>query len=158
MYLACVWTRNLDESAGVNGSHAVFITYVVSFTICYGIYALSGILVARHSSSKDFNFFFQVNTPAVKTQRKHTEAVTPQRRDARIPINIPMRQLAMDIDSESQSILKITPVSIDQASVSHKQANNLELVQALNAAAQLRRDSAAADERIAQLYECLAQQ
>jgi len=28
----------------------------------------------------------------------------------------------------------------------------------LNAAAQLRRDSAAADERIAQLYECLAQQ
>jgi len=64
----------------------------------------------------------------------------------------------MDIDSESQSILKITPVSIDQASVSHKQANNLELVQALNAAAQLRRDSAAADERIAQLYECLAQQ
>jgi hypothetical protein len=114
-------------------------------------------VVARHSSSKDFNFFFQVDTPAVKTQRKYTEAATPQGRDARIPINIPTTQLEMDIHSESQSILKITPVSIDQASVSREQANHLELVQALNAAAQLRRDSAAADERIAQLYERLAQ-
>jgi hypothetical protein len=46
IYLAYVWTRNLDTAAGTIGSRAVFITYVASLIVCYGIYELSGLVVA----------------------------------------------------------------------------------------------------------------
>ncbi|PMD49297.1 uncharacterized protein K444DRAFT_502184, partial [Hyaloscypha bicolor E] len=52
-YLAYVWTRHLDTTASTNDSRAIFITYVVSLTVCYGIYELSGLVLVRRSYSTE---------------------------------------------------------------------------------------------------------
>jgi len=151
VYLGYVWTRNLDELAGVNGSRTVFITYLVSLTLCYGIYALSGIVVARYSYSKEFDLVFKVNLPSARKPRG-IDAVTPE-----APINVQMVELVPPRTSESQSRPQRTQDIVEQSTLPRENESHLELIQALQEAAQLRRDSAAADKRIAQLYERLAQ-
>jgi hypothetical protein len=47
VYLGFIWTQNPDRTAGVNSSRAVFITYIVGLTVCYGVYALSSTVVAN---------------------------------------------------------------------------------------------------------------
>jgi hypothetical protein len=49
VYLAFTWTRSLDKDAGIPGSRAVFITYIVGLVFCYGVYGLSGAVVANES-------------------------------------------------------------------------------------------------------------
>jgi hypothetical protein len=41
--------RTLDEDSGIHGSRAVFITYIVGLVFCYGVYALSSVVVASES-------------------------------------------------------------------------------------------------------------
>jgi hypothetical protein len=150
VYLGYVWTRNLDGSAGVNSSRAVFITYVVSLTLCYGIYALSGLVVARQSY-KNFEFWH----PLLGERRGETAS---QGHNQRLSENSPMERLPPGMASETQSIQQRARGRDGQASLSARNATQVELIKALQEAAKLRRDSAAADERIAQLYEHLSQQ
>jgi hypothetical protein len=69
-YLAYVWTRHLDTTAGTNDSLAIFITYVASLTACYGIYELSGLELVRRSHTTEK----LVNPPLMPLrQRKRDE-------------------------------------------------------------------------------------
>jgi hypothetical protein len=113
-YLAYVWTRHLDTTAGINDSRAIFITYVASLTACYGIYELSGLVLVRRSYTTER----LVNQPTSARARGST----------------------------------------DGAGMSRECTVKDELIQQLHIAAQLRRESAASDERIAELLERLGQQ
>lgn len=138
IYLAYVWTRNLDTAAGAIGSRAVFLTYIVSLTVCYGIYELSGLVVA----GQDY------------TSKTHMP-----RRENMGPGDMPMRQLRPDEERpESPPAPAEARGFTGPAGKSRALTTQDELVEALKTAAQKRRESAAADERIAELYERLSQQ
>jgi hypothetical protein len=117
-YLAYLWTRHLDTIAGTKESRAIFITYVVSHTACYGIYELSGLALVRRSC----------------TSKKLDEKSSNFR---------PTSARACG--------------STDGAGMSREHTVKDELIQELHIAAQLRRESAASDERIAELLERLGQ-
>lgn len=38
VYIGSVWKRKLDNDAGVHSSKAIFIVYLVSVALCYGVY------------------------------------------------------------------------------------------------------------------------
>jgi hypothetical protein len=126
-YLAYVWTRHLDTTASTNDSRAIFITYVVSLTVCYGIYELSGLVLVRRSYSTE----------------KPVNALRRSRRDEK--------------SSNFQPTSARVRGSTDGAGMSREHTVKDELIQELHIAAQLRRESAASDERIAELLERLGQ-
>jgi hypothetical protein len=41
IYLGFLWTRSLDQSAGINDSRSVFITYVVGLAVSGFVYSIS---------------------------------------------------------------------------------------------------------------------
>jgi hypothetical protein len=43
IYFYFVWARRLDSLAGRNDSRDIFIFYIVSLLLCYGVYAIAGI-------------------------------------------------------------------------------------------------------------------
>jgi hypothetical protein len=131
-YLAYVWTRHLDTTAGTNDSRAIFITYVASLTACYGIYELSGLVLVRRSYTTEK----LVNTPLMPLRRR--------KRDEK--------------SSDFQPTSARARGSTDGAGMSREHTVKEELIQELHIAAQLRRESAASDERIAELLERLGQQ
>jgi hypothetical protein len=131
-YLAYVWTRHLDTTAGTNDSLAIFISYVASLTACYGIYELSGLELVRRSYTTEK----LVNPPLM-----------------------PLRQRKRDEKSSNfQPTSARARGSTDGAGMSREHTVKEELIQELHIAAQLRRESAASDERIAELLERLGQQ
>jgi hypothetical protein len=156
IYLAYVWIRNLDAAASKNGSRAVFIIYVVSLTSCYGIYKLSRVVVARQSYTSDIDIGPSSWAKVAASKRGEIDIQgTLQANGKEITHIMPMRALSQD-DGASRSH-PIPPSSMGQDSLSTGNAIEVELIRALKEAAQLRRGSAAADERIAQLYERLSQ-
>jgi hypothetical protein len=44
MYLGFVWTRHLDIDAGKDGSRNVLIFYLISLTLCFVVYSISGLI------------------------------------------------------------------------------------------------------------------
>ncbi|KAH8761373.1 hypothetical protein BGZ57DRAFT_858180 [Hyaloscypha finlandica] len=65
-YLAYVWTRHLDTTAGTNDSLAIFITYVASLTACYGLFG--PVLVRRSYTTERL-----VNQPTSARARGSTD-------------------------------------------------------------------------------------
>ncbi|KAE9374319.1 hypothetical protein N431DRAFT_503200 [Stipitochalara longipes BDJ] len=139
VYLAYVWTRHLDAEASSNDSRAVFITFVVSLTVCYAVYELSSLVVVRESYTSD-----------------RLEAPQAYIGPGGILLNHPPRQA--EDGSKAQQSAPATRHFAEVASMSTGEEIQNELIQELRKAAQLRRDSAAADEHIAQLFERLHQQ
>jgi hypothetical protein len=126
-YLAYVWTRHLDTTASTNDSRAIFITYVVSLTVCYGIYELSGLVLVRRSYSTEN------------------------------PVNALRRSRRDEKSSNFQPASARVRGSTDGPGMSREHTVKDELIQELHIATQLRRESAASDERIAELLERLGQ-
>jgi hypothetical protein len=152
VYVGFIWTRNLDESAGANDSRAVFITYVVSLTVCYGIYALSGV-VMRSSYLSEFDF--------LKDAIKYIEAVQGDHHAKGASEGDGGTSESFTRDLESPALLSASSKAqkrpIGQGGTFQDDSTYLKLVQALRKAAKLRRESAEADELVAQLYEHLGQ-
>jgi hypothetical protein len=140
VYFGYVWTRNLDESAGSSASRAVFIVYVIGLALCYGIYALSDLVAADQSQISEWNFIrgLHSSTARVRDQSSRRasnpdlEAVTGNWGPSDKTEEQPRRTENPEHDSSRQ-----------------------QLVQALREAADLRRKSAVADERVAKLLENL---
>lgn len=135
IYLAFIWTRDLDSAAGNIGSREIFFTYVASLTVCYGIYALSGVVVAGQG------YFGEDDRIRLGGGTKDV-SLRPARRDEEA--------------SGSQSAAAREDQSAGDTVGSRASTAEDELVEALRTAAQLRRESAATEERIAKLYERLS--
>ncbi|KAG4431485.1 hypothetical protein IFR05_013039 [Cadophora sp. M221] len=133
VYLGFVWTKNLDETAGKGGSLAVFINYIAGLAICYGIYELSGVVVARPSYSVDSDAMNEARSSTIRTKATDTEA-QPSVSDPEAALPPRFARDAGLFQSATQS----------------------ELAEALRNAAKLRRESAAADEHVAQIYDFLS--
>jgi len=141
VYLGYVWTRNLDQSAGSNASRAVFIVYVVGLALCYGIYALSD-LAAESSHVSEWDVLHGSHSsaarapgqPSTHSSNLDPEAVTEDYRPSSKTEKQPQQTKDPDDDSTRQ-----------------------ELVRTLREAADLRRKSAIADEKVAGLLERLDQ-
>lgn len=134
VYLGFVWTKNLDEIAGKGGSLAVFITYVAGLAICYGIYELSGVVVARPSYSMDSGAMNEARSSTIRTMPSATD-----------------REAQPEVSDPEAALPQRFATYVDLP----KSATQSELVEALRNAAKLRRESAAVDEHVAQIYEFL---
>jgi len=168
VYLGFVWTRNLDALAGPHDSRDVFITYVISLAVCYGVYSLSGVVVAHqiYISESDLIRGEEKTSGDTSTGLRSRQCLDPALvgegaplgynglPPSRIPMQILSKRPAASISTQfpgaAQSFTK-------QAGDIQGHMTNLELIAALREAATLRRDTAAADERVAQLYERLSQ-
>jgi Na+-transporting NADH:ubiquinone oxidoreductase subunit NqrE len=152
IYLAYVWTRNLDTAAGADASRAVFITYVVSLSICYGIYQLSGIVVAQQSY------------PGFRDMLSMWTIARPSRQPGQVNENDPSDEANISMQSldqhgeagRSQKTPPTASSSVAQGVLPVGSNIQHELIAALRTAALLSRESAATNERVAQLYEHLA--
>jgi hypothetical protein len=152
IYLAYVWTRNLDTAAGPDASRAVFITYVVSLSICYGIYQISGIVVAQQSYPGFRDMLSMRNTARAPHQPGQVNENDPSDE-----ANISMRSLDQYGEAgRSQRAPPTTSSSVAQGVLPAGSNLQHELIAALRTAALLSRESAAANELVAQLYEQLA--
>jgi flagellar motility protein MotE (MotC chaperone) len=116
IYLGFVWTKNLDQSSTPSGNRAIFITYVVSASVCYALYALS-------------------NTAA--SGQSNLEFILP-----RLQHRVEPRLAAIEALSSSVNASNRGP---------SLQSYSTEIQQVLRESAQLKRDLATLDERIAQL-------
>jgi hypothetical protein len=168
VYLGFIWTRNLDASAGPHGSCDVFITYVISLGVCYGIYSLSGVVVAHqiYISESDLIQGEEKTSGGTSTGLGSGQCLgpalggegAPLGYNGLLPSRIPMQILSKGSAASISSPLPSAAQSFTkQACDIQGHMTNLELIMALREAATLRRDTAAADERVAQLYERLSQ-
>ncbi|KAH6840246.1 hypothetical protein B0T12DRAFT_45390 [Alternaria alternata] len=62
VYFGFTWTKDLDADAGKDGSRAVFTTYIVGLIFCYGVYTLSGAVVASDSHMSEHDLLYGVGT------------------------------------------------------------------------------------------------
>jgi len=161
VYLGQIWTRHLDESAGVTASRAVFITYAVSVAVCYGVYALSSVGVVRPNLLKDVLKGIQAFDPSTtrrvpSNSRNEGESPSQQNKPS-AAVNV-SKERSAENPTSSIHPTSDNPQDLEaQTSISLEPGFHAELIQALRDAAQQHRDSAAADEHLAQLYESLAQ-
>ncbi|KAL3468863.1 hypothetical protein BJX99DRAFT_265749 [Aspergillus californicus] len=51
IYLYFMWARELDALAGRGDSRDIFIIYIVSLSICYGVYGIAGIIQDKETSA-----------------------------------------------------------------------------------------------------------
>lgn len=158
VYLGFVSTRNLDASAGPHDSRDIFITYVVSLGICYGIYSLSGVVVAHQIYISPRDLIRGEDEAPRDPSVGHHGIETPLGYDGLVPSRIPMQALHKGPAAPvSSTIPDAAQRSRRQGRDSQGIATHLELIMALRDVATLRRDTGAADERVAQLYERLSQ-
>jgi hypothetical protein len=159
VYLGQIWTRHLDEIAGVNGSRAIFITYAVSVAVCYGVYALSSVVVVRPDLLNDFVKELterkpNSTEPASSNPRDEGERASGQNRPS--SAEDVSRHGTGNAISGTHPAPDGTQDLEAQTSSAPKETTQEELIRALRDAAQLHRKFAAANEHIAQLYESLS--
>jgi hypothetical protein len=148
VYLGFTWTRNLDETAGVNSSRAVFITYIVGLSVCYGVYALSSAVVANQTYVSEIDMLqriipkesFNIHLDDEETGRGNNQPDTSR------GSNIISR--TRQVSSEWQSHPK---------SFSNNVSTCRELLEVLQEVAELRKESAKVDEHLAKLLERLGE-
>lgn len=136
VYFGYVWTRNLDESARPSASRAVFIVYVVGLALCYGIYAMSGLIAADQSQISEWGLLNCLHSSTARARdepsrcasNRDLEAVTENHRLASKTEEQPRQTENPDDDSPRQ-----------------------QLVRALKEAADLHRKCAIANERVAEM-------
>jgi hypothetical protein len=140
VYFGYVWTRNLDESAGPSASRAVFIVYVIGLALCYGIYALSSLVAADQSYVSEWDVLRDPDSGTARAQDQ------PSRRASNLDPEAITENFGPSSKSEEQPRRTENPGD---------DSSRQQLVRALREAADLRRKSAAADERVARLLESL---
>ncbi|KAB2105012.1 hypothetical protein AG0111_0g7137 [Alternaria gaisen] len=133
VYFGNVWTRNLDESAGSSASRAVFIVYIVGLALCYGIYALSSLIASDQSYVSNWDMLHDFLPSRARVQDHPTRRVS----------NLDPEAVTEHCEPSSKT------ENPDDDSTRQ------QLVRALREAADLRRNSATADERVAELLEKL---
>ena len=140
VYFGYVWTRNLDESAGSSASRAVFIVYVVGLALCYGVYALSSLVAADQSQISEWDFLRGLHSSTARDRDQ------PSRRASNLDSEAVAENHRPSSKTEEQSRRIENP---------EHDSSRQQLVEALREAADLRRKSAVADERVAKLLETL---
>ncbi|KAG9186070.1 hypothetical protein G6011_02626 [Alternaria panax] len=60
IYFGFTWTKNLDETAGHDGSRAVFMMYISGLVFCYAVYTLLGAVVASDSHVSEHDLLNQM--------------------------------------------------------------------------------------------------
>jgi hypothetical protein len=140
--------RNLDETAGVNSSRAVFINYIVGLTVCYGVYALSSAIVTNQTYMSEIDMLQRIIPKEFSNIHLDDE-------EAGRGNNHP------DTNRDSNMISRTHPVSSERQSHPKSFPNNVstcrELLEVLQEAAELRKASAKVDERLAKLLERLGE-
>jgi hypothetical protein len=140
VYFGYVWTRNLDESAGPSASRAVFIVYVVGLALCYGIYALSSLVAADQSYVSEWDLLRGLRSSTAHARDQ------PSRRASSLDPEAVTENCGPSGKTEKQPRRTENP---------EHDSSRQQLVKALREAADLRRKSAVADERVAELLETL---
>lgn len=181
VYLGFVWRRGLDTNAGTNDSRDIFITYIVSVSICYAIYGLSS---AAQSDRDDLSHqeIFRKNIQDFSERRsdlgRHRDIAGSSEHNSGHLSNqgaqggdietsareIPISRPAVNRDSEVRTTEKISAGNRERevqsqgpATTENNIPNHQVLVHALQESARLRREAAIVDERIARLYEQFAE-
>lgn len=54
IYLGFVWTKSLDQASTPSGDRAIFITYIVSVSVCYTLYTLSNVAASGEDDERAF--------------------------------------------------------------------------------------------------------
>ncbi|KAI4667156.1 uncharacterized protein J4E79_001840 [Alternaria viburni] len=151
IYLGFTWIRSLDETAGVNGSRAVFITYIVGLCISYGIYALSSMVVSNQTYVSDEELLRAVNglPPGDRDGSNHEETgggfgdlPTPASANRSDNISLDLHTPQMPPETEPRHYTSSNDVSTRR-----------ELLEVFQEAARLRAASGKVDERLAGLLE-----
>ncbi|CAN9363950.1 unnamed protein product [Alternaria alternata] len=140
VYFGYVWTRNLDESAGPSASRAVFIVYVIGLALCYGIYALSSLVAADQSYVSEWDVLRGLDSGTARAQDQ------PSRRASNLDPEAVTEDCRPSSKTEEQPRRTENP---------EHDPSRQQLVKALREAADLRRKSAVADEKVAKLLENL---
>jgi len=155
IYLGFTWTQSLDETAGDNGSRAVFITYMAGLCACYGIYALSSTVVANQTYESDRELLWKVNGLPADDTKGPNHSKTGRDHDGKRPQASASRSGDY---SMSLRTLQVPPGGVPHRySSSNDDSARRELLEVLQEAAKLRAATAKLDERMAQLLEKLGE-
>ncbi|OAG14452.1 hypothetical protein CC77DRAFT_1054904 [Alternaria alternata] len=140
VYFGYVWTRNLDESAGSSASRAVFIVYVIGLALCYVIYAMSDLVAADQSQISEWNFIRGLHSSTARARDQSSR-----------------RASNPDLEAVTENCGPSSKIEEQPRRTENPEDNSSrqQLVKALREAADLRRRSAVADERVARLLENL---
>jgi hypothetical protein len=159
IYLGFTWTRGLDEAAGVDGSRAVFITYLVGLVFCYGVYALSGAVVANESYVSESDLLYGKKQDMLPTTEPNPRDSGNSMNHANgSTFNVPMNDLSVinpEHEAPSRTTSGSSPRQARQANIFEDDAIRQELLKAFQEAAQLRKASTEVDERLVRLLERL---
>ncbi|KAL4919267.1 hypothetical protein BDW62DRAFT_200146 [Aspergillus aurantiobrunneus] len=134
LYLGFVWKNGLGDSPA-SDNLAIFITFIVSLSVCHSVYALCTMVAAEQVDDSEIKRLLE------KTRHRGV--------GVRPPIDIQLGSLEQTAESANASE---DPVLYTRV---HAKDKPTELQRAFREAAQLRRNLAALDDRIAQLLEGL---
>ncbi|KAF2846728.1 hypothetical protein T440DRAFT_405063 [Plenodomus tracheiphilus IPT5] len=156
IYFGYTWTRNLDADAGVHGSRAVFITYLIGLIVCYGIFGLSSLVVAGQSyqSEKSLLHDLQQFMNAARAIRRDDEEGSRRGRDAKRTLLrdiTPTPSRGQDVDEAAGLVVPSRRESrpkVQQGSGALDEKDREELVHALRDLVELRKQVADVDERL----------
>jgi hypothetical protein len=161
VYLGFVWTRNLDEFAGVRGSRAVFVIYVVGLIVCYCVYALSRAVVADQSyiSEREWLQKYVGVAPHPSALLAFLENLISLLRqfNGQSVIDINAAGASPDPNVERAPSPNAIPESssgdAQRRSMLHDESTRKELLEIFQEAADMRKTSAQIDERLARLLQ-----
>jgi hypothetical protein len=161
VYLGFVWTRNLDEFAGVRGSRAVFVTYIVGLIVCYCVYTLSRAVVADQSyiSEREWLQKYVGVAPHPSALLAYVEGLIAFSRlfNGEPAIEINAAGTSGDPDVERTPSPNAIPGSLSgeaqRRSMLHDESARKELLELFQEVADMRKTSAQIDERLARLLQ-----
>ena len=129
MYVSFIWQRHLNPDSAFNDSRNIFITYILSISICQIVYTFSAV--------------------AQEVQRDETPLLTVQANLKRV------RAKAMEEKNRNQSLTQRNAIEGEQDRQFSLTNPSQTLIKALQDSARLRRESAKVEELIARCYEKL---
>jgi hypothetical protein len=161
VYLGFVWTRNLDKLAGVRGSRAVFVTYIVGLIVCYCVYALSRAVVADQSYISERQWLQKyvgvAPNPSAPLALAERFIVINRLLSRQPAIEINAARPSPDPDVERAPSPNAIPESLSgeaqRRSMLHDGSTRKELLELFQEAADMRKTSAQIDERLARLLQ-----
>jgi hypothetical protein len=160
IYLGLVWTRNLDEAGGMQGSRAVFITYIIGLVVCYWVYALSSTVVADQSYISETDLLGEKDALQSMTRIRNKDedrasctgkASTTQHISSHNTTPNMVAKLGASTDAQGETFQE----RAHRNNANKRMSISEELAQVFQEAARLRKESAKIDERLAQLLENL---
>lgn len=130
VYVSFIWQRNLNPDSAFNDSRNIFITYILSISICQIVYTFSAV--------------------AQEVERNETPSLT-------VESNLKnFRAKAMEEKNRNQSLTPQNAIEGEQDRQFSLTNPSQTLIKALQDSARLRRESAKVEELIARCYEKLS--